>query len=170
MVELKEQKKESYELIKKLIESKGYKMTTQRERILMEFIENKDEHLNAEKVYNILKTEGIGISTVYRNINLFVDLNILKEFKVDETSYYELKMYAKKPLHIHFICEECETLVDIKDRDIILQYLNINNSIENNYKIQINDVDIMFHGLCNKCAEKKQNHLNSLSLQFKQRN
>ncbi|HSH36106.1 Fur family transcriptional regulator, partial [Schnuerera sp.] len=105
--------------------------------------------------YNKLKTEGIGISTVYRNINLFVDLDILKEFKIDETSYYELKMYAKKPLHIHFKCEECENLIDIKDRDIILKYLKINNSIEKKYGIQINDLDIMFHGLCSNCIDKK---------------
>ncbi|MBZ2175191.1 transcriptional repressor [Schnuerera sp. xch1] len=129
-------------------------MTSQRKEILAEFIKNKEEHLSAEKIYNTLKCGGIGFSTVYRSINLFVNLEILKEFKVDDTSYYELKMYAKKPLHIHFKCERCKTIMDIDDKEIILKYLKINNLIEKNNKIQVNDVDIMFHGLCNNCINK----------------
>ena len=154
MDNLKVNKNEEYQLIMELIKDSGYKITSQRGKILLQFIKNKDEHISAEKVYNRLKNEGIGFSTVYRNINLFVNLGILKEFKIDETSYYELKIFAKKPLHIHFMCEKCGSLVDIKDRDIILKYLKINNIIEKNYGIQINDADIMLHGLCKDCIEK----------------
>ncbi|SHH96283.1 Fur family transcriptional regulator [Sporanaerobacter acetigenes] len=146
---------ENFSLIKDLIEDAGYKMTYQRREILMEFMKNEEEHLSAEEIYNILKHKGIGISTVYRNIKLFVDLEILKEFKFDDTNYYELKMYARKPLHIHFKCEKCGTIKDIVGREIILKYLKTNNLIEEKYDVEINDVDIMFRGLCDNCIDRR---------------
>ncbi|MBW4829393.1 MAG: transcriptional repressor [Clostridiaceae bacterium] len=154
MKEFNAHEEESFSLIKNLIEDNGYKMTYQRRKILLQFVRNKNNHLSAEKVYNMLKDNGIGISTIYRNINIFVDLDILKEFRVNNKSYYELKMYARKPLHIHFQCERCGKVKDIVDKEVILKYLKINNLIEKNQMVEIYDVDIMFHGLCNNCTKK----------------
>lgn len=154
MKEFNAHEEESFSLIKNLIEDNGYKMTYQRRKILSQFVRNKNNHLSAEKVYNMLKDNGIGISTIYRNINIFVDLDILKEFRVNNKSYYELKMYARKPLHIHFQCERCDKVKDIVDKEVILKYLKINNLIEKNQMVEIYDVDIMFHGLCNNCTKK----------------
>lgn len=154
MGKYRNQNEESFLLIKSLIKNAGYKMTNQRSEILKEFIKNEGEHLSAEKIYNNLKYSGVGISTIYRNIDLFVNLKILAEFKVDDTSYYELKMYARKPLHIHFTCEKCGDIKDIVDREIILKHLKINNLVEKKYSMEINDVNIMYHGLCDKCINK----------------
>ena len=142
-----------YSLIKKLIKNAGYKMTDQRSEILKEFIKKEGAHLSAESIHDSLYCMGIGISTVYRNLNLFVNLRILTEFKIDDINYYELKIYAKKPLHIHFKCEKCEDVKDIVDREIILEHLKINNLIEEKYSMEINDVDIMYHGLCGECVK-----------------
>ena len=65
-----EENEESLLLIKDLIKDTGYRMTNQRSEILKEFIKNEGEHLSVEKIYNNLKYKGIGISTVYRNVNL----------------------------------------------------------------------------------------------------
>ncbi len=153
MTKFNEHGEEIFLLIKDLIEDNEYKMTIQREEILAQFIKNRQNHLSAEEVYDMLKYKGIGISTIYRNIKLFVNLEILKEFKVDDINYYELKMYAKKPLHIHFKCEKCKEIKDVVDREVILKYLKINNLIEEKYDIEINDMDIIFHGVCNKCID-----------------
>lgn len=150
-----ERNEESFLLIKDLIKDTGYRITNQRSQILKEFIENKGEHLSVEKVYNNLKYKGIGISTIYRNVNLFVNLKILKVFKVDDINYYELKMYARKPLHIHFKCKKCGEIKDIVDGEIILKYLKINNLIEERYSMEINDVDIMYSGVCTNCINRR---------------
>ena len=142
-----------YSLIKKLIKNAGYKMTDQRSEILKEFIKKEGAHLSAESIHDSLYCMGIGISTVYRNLNLFVNLRILTEFKIDDINYYELKIYAKKPLHIHFKCEKCEDVKDIVDREIILEYLKINNLIEEKYSMEINDIDIMYYGTCGECVK-----------------
>lgn len=150
-----EENEESLLLIKDLIKDTGYRMTNQRSEILKEFIEKEGEHLSVEKIYNNLKYKGIGISTVYRNVNLFVNLEILKEFKVDDISYYELKMYARKPLHIHFKCKKCGDIKDIVDSEIIFKHLKTNNLIEEKHSIEINDVDIMYCGLCANCINRR---------------
>lgn len=128
-------------------------MTDQRSEVLKEFIKKEGVHLRADDIYNSLHCKGIGISTVYRNINLFVNLKILSEFKVDDTNYYKLKIYSKKPLHIHFKCEKCENVKDITDREIFLEHLKINTLIEKKYSVEINDLDMMYHGLCNECLK-----------------
>ena len=137
--------------IEELIKNAGYKITNQRSEILNEFIRNEGAHLSAENVYANLYDKGIGISTVYRNISLFVNLGILAELKVDHSNLYELKIFARKPLHIHFKCEKCQDIKDIVDRNIILKHLKINNLIEEKYSMEIHDADIMYDGLCDKC-------------------
>lgn len=153
MNELSSYEKEQLCLLKEWVEKHEYKLTQQREEILLEFIENREKHLSAEDVYFRIKGKGIGISTVYRNIKLFTDLGILKEIKIEDKSFYELKMYAKKPLHIHMICEKCGRIKDIDDRDIVLKYVKMNKLIEEIYEAKIFDTDIIFHGLCKECHD-----------------
>lgn len=146
-------KENKFVLIRELIKDEGYKLTEQRGEVLKEFIKKEGTHLSAKSIYDSLHCKGIGISTVYRNLNLFVNLRILTEFKVDDTNYYELKIYSKKPFHIHFKCEKCEDVKDIVDREIVLEHLQTSNLIEEKYSMEINDLDIMYHGLCGECVK-----------------
>ena len=151
---------ENLSLVKNLLNKKGYKLTKQRQEILRIFLKNSQKHISAEELYLKLKDKdkdkdkGIGIATIYRNMNIFTDLGIIKEFKVDNRSVYELKLYAKKPLHIHFKCENCNRIEDIIDQEIILEYFKINKLIEEKQESKIFDIDIMFHGLCKDCIDK----------------
>ncbi|WP_034601505.1 Fur family transcriptional regulator [Clostridiisalibacter paucivorans] len=154
MNKIYEVEKSNYELIEDLIEGKGHKLTYQRSEILKQFLKNKQKHLTAEDIYYILKEKGIGISTVYRAIKLFVELDIVKEFKIEDTGYYELKMYARKPLHMHFKCDNCGAIEDITDQKVILEHIKMNKLIEKIYKNEIYDADIILHGLCQKCKEQ----------------
>lgn len=143
--------RETLLLIEDLINKKGYKLTNQRREIIYVFLRNDQKHLTAERVHEKLKPNGVGLATIYRNIKIFVDLGIIKEFKVEDTNYYELKMYAKKPLHIHFQCEHCGNIGDILNQDIIFEYLKINQIIEGEQECRIRDMDIMIHGVCKNC-------------------
>lgn len=153
MEEIARYKGEQLNLIEKHIKENGYKLTNPRKEILKLFIKNSQKHLSCEELYNVLKRKDIGISTVYRNIKLFKELDILKEIKLDEKNYYELKMFAKRPLHIHLRCEVCSQVIDIIDEEIILGFLKVNNLIEEKYKTEIFDADILLHGCCNKCKK-----------------
>lgn len=63
-------------------------------------------------------------------------------------------MFGQKPLHIHFRCNDCGSLIDIDNKELNVKYINLNNRIEDKYDIDIIDTDILFKGICNKCREK----------------
>ncbi len=102
----------------------------------------------------MLKEHSIGIATIYRGLNQFTELGITKELNIDGTNFYELKMFGKKPLHIHFKCNNCDELIDIDDTDLSIEYINLNHIIEDNNDLEIIDTDILFKGICSKCKEK----------------
>lgn len=142
--------KDDFLLVKRLVEKKGFRLTKQRKLILEQFFITK-EHLTAEDIYHRLKEANIGLATVYRNVKIFTSLGIIKEVVVDGVSYYELKIYSKKPLHLHFQCISCNDIMDINEREVALEYIKLNKAIENRNDLEIYDVNIMLVGLCNKC-------------------
>ncbi|WP_243404843.1 Fur family transcriptional regulator [Thermobrachium celere] len=97
----------------------------------------------------------MGLATVYRALNSFTELGILKEMKVDNTSYYELKIYSGKVMHVHFKCINCKNVFDLDDKNLVLEYIKLNNSIEKKFGVEIKDSDIMLIGLCSDCSRKK---------------
>jgi Fe2+ or Zn2+ uptake regulation protein len=143
---------EEFPLIKKLLERKGYKFTVQR-RIILEELLKAGRHINIEEIHEKIKKRNIGLATIYRTLEVFADLGIAKEINVDGISYYEQKLFSKKPLHIHFKCDKCDSIIDIDDKEAIFEYIKLNNMIEEHNKIQIHDMDIMLLGICQKCLE-----------------
>jgi Fur family ferric uptake transcriptional regulator len=144
--------KDKFSFVKKLIEKNGFRFTRQRKLILEQFLLN-ERHLNVEEIYQRLKGANIGLATVYRNVKIFSSIGIVKEIVVDGVSYYELKIYSKKPLHIHFQCVKCNDIIDIDERKVALEYLELNKTVGDINDLEIYDVDIMFIGLCKKCRE-----------------
>jgi Fur family ferric uptake transcriptional regulator len=143
---------DKFSFIKKMIQKNGFKFTKQRNLILQQFL-LADSHLSVEEIYQRLRKNDIGLATVYRNVKMFSSMGIVKEIVVDGVSYYELKIYSKKPLHLHFQCVECNDIIDIDEREVALGYLQLNKTIEDINDLQIYDVDIMFIGLCKRCRE-----------------
>ncbi|SHJ87864.1 Fe2+ or Zn2+ uptake regulation protein [Anaerobranca californiensis DSM 14826] len=137
-------------LFKRILEEKGLKFSKQRKLILEQFF-IEEKHLNVEEIYQRLKKYNIGLATVYRNVKIFNNIGLLKEIVVDEVSYYELKIYSKKPLHIHFKCISCNDIIDVDERKIVLEYLKLNKDMEDRNGFEIYDVNIMFYGYCQKC-------------------
>ena len=110
-------------------------------------------HLRAEEIYQRVKNDKIGLATVYRSLKLFERIGIVKEIPMDGVKYYELKIYSKKPLHIHFKCSNCSVIIDIDDADINLDYIKLNQKVEIKRELEVNDVNITLLGLCKKCSE-----------------
>lgn len=144
---------ETIEYIKKLFKKKGYKFTIQKKIILEVLLENK-EHKNAKQIHDKVKYQNIGITTVYRTLNLFTELDIVKEINISGTSYYEIKIFSKNPFHIHFKCFKCNSIIDINNKDINLNCLDLKQKVESVSNLDIYDINIMFTGLCKSCKEE----------------
>ena len=144
--------KDDFLLIKSMMEKKGLRFTRQRRLMLLQLF-MADGHLSAEELHESLSEFKIGIATVYRNVKIFASIGIIKAIVVDGVSYYEMKIYSKKPLHLHFQCIECSDILDIDERKVALEYLKLNKIIENIHDLEIYDVDIMLIGLCETCRK-----------------
>ncbi|BDB01295.1 Fur family transcriptional regulator [Clostridium botulinum] len=140
---------------KNLIEEKGYKFTFQKKIILKTLMESSI-HLKAEEIYNKIKKNNIGIATVYRNLKVFKKLGIVKELNINAVNYYEMKLFSGKPLHIHFKCLKCNSIMDIDNSKLDLEYLKLNRSIEHSEDLEIRDANILFLGLCSRCKEEEK--------------
>ncbi len=68
-------------------------------------------------------------------------------------NYYKMKIFSGKPLHIHFKCYKCNSIIDIDSQNLNFDYLKLNKRIEEESNVEIYDSDIMFIGLCSKCRE-----------------
>lgn len=141
-------------LFKKIIKNNGNKFTLQKQIILKKIMESR-VHLNASEIYKKVRERNIGLATVYRSLKEFQELGIVKEINVNGKNYYEMKIFSKKPLHLHLKCYRCDNIIDIDSSGLSIEYLKLNRSIEKKNNVEISDVDIIFIGLCSKCKEEK---------------
>ena len=129
------------EKLKERIKDKKYKLTTQRQTILQAFIDADENHLSAEDVYVLVKevAPDIGLATIYRTLDLFTELDLLKHF------------------HHHLICVKCGKVSEFEDdmletlESIIAKKLNF-RTIDHQLKV---------YGYCSDC----QNHMTEAELE-----
>ena len=140
---------------RKLLKRNGYEFTNQKKLILRTILDNKT-HLNAKEIYEKIKEKNIGLATVYRALKVFNKLGIVKEISINRISYYEMKIFSGKPLHIHFKCYKCNSIIDIDSKSLNVDYIKLNKKIETENNLEIYDSDIMFKGLCSKCRENQR--------------
>lgn len=141
--------------IEKILTGKGYKVTRSRRELVRIFVESK-EHLQPEDIYYKSKAMKLSIPTIYRNIDIFRKSNIIKEITINNSRYYELDIYSKKKLHIHFQCYCCGVIKEYKDQQLVREMIEQRDFIENNYHDTIDDITIVMKGICRECHEKDQ--------------
>ena len=141
----------SLDEFKSILKYKGYKLTHQREKILDIIIKNQYKHLTSEEVYELIKKDypQIGISTIYRTMQLLEKLNIVCKFDNDGYGVkYELMDVDVKYQHPHFVCTQCGEIFPIKNFDLNL----IENDMKNKYNFMIVNYSLKFYGICKECG------------------
>lgn len=140
------------ERMKEKLKNEGYKLTTQRRAILSVIIDNKDEHLSPEEIYDIVKTRypEIGLATVYRTLQLFEQLDIVYKLNFDDgCNRYELSDDSSDVHHHHLICIGCGKVIEVK-LDLLE---NLEIELEKEGKFQITDHNVKFFGYCDECQK-----------------
>ena len=90
---------------------KTLKYSRQRESIKTCLMGRKD-HPTADALYTSIREQfpNISLGTVYRNLNLLVDLGEIRKLSCgDGTDHFD---YDTSP-HYHFVCKECGKIMDI---------------------------------------------------------
>ena len=134
--------------IKELLKSKNLRVTKQRKQIL-QILEIENNPISAEEIFNKLKDlSNMDLSTIYRNLNILEDKNILlKTTNIDGISYYQLN----NDQHKHFItCNICHKKFLIENCPIH----ELEDSIEKETGFMITGHNFEFTGICPTCQKK----------------
>jgi len=94
------------------MESRGLRMTWQR-RLLAELLENAEEHLDAERIFERAREmdDRIHRATVYRTLNTLKKHGLIDELDLmhyqGDRHFYEVR---PRSFHIHLVCMSCRTV------------------------------------------------------------
>ncbi|MDI3257305.1 MAG: Fur family transcriptional regulator [Kyrpidia sp.] len=143
---------ERLQQIRKLLHAEQLKLTPQREATVRVLLENQEGHLSAEEVFMLVKQKApdIGLATVYRTLELLVDLRVIEKLNFgDGVARYEFRENDQPHHHHHLICLNCGRVSEIED---LLG--DLEKKIEERHGFQITDHRVSFLGYCSRCRGK----------------
>lgn len=145
--------KPDLENITRELNTTQHKMTPQREVILRVMTEHSGQHPSAEEIYGLVKEKApdIGLATVYRTLDLLVELNIIHKVDFgDGRSRYEFTS-QEQHRHHHLICLSCGRIIEAKE-DLLHQ---LEETIERDNGFLVVDHSVKFYGYCSECQANK---------------
>jgi Fur family ferric uptake transcriptional regulator len=135
--------------------AKGLRMTSQR-LVLAELLENADEHLDAEKVYQLARRKDPKIhrATVYRTLNTLKKLGLVDELDLmhvtGDRHFYEIRPSV---FHIHLVCMRCGAVEE--PNGAFWQELKVRVMEETEFKPEV--VRLEVGGTCTACQARIAN-------------
>lgn len=133
-----------------------HRLTPQRKLVLQIFMENKEQHLSAEELYQLSREKGedIGLATIYRTLELLEELGFLQKMNFgDGRSRYELvptDMQERTHHHHHLICLDCGQILEVEE-DLLNQLERV---VEEKHNFQIVNHYLQFFGYCPTCRQQ----------------
>lgn len=132
------------------------KQTKQRKVILKVFMNSNESHLDAETVHRILSKSdaSIGLSTVYRSLNLLKDAGILEQHTfADGKAIFELS--HPESHHDHLVCVACGHVEEFENDEIE----KLQNEVAKKLGFQLTSHRLELFGKCLKkdCPRKNTN-------------
>ena len=124
---------------------KTLKYSRQRESIKACLMARHD-HPTADALYTSIREEypNISLGTVYRNLNLLVELGEIRKLTCgDGADHFD----ADTSPHYHFVCKECGQV-----NDLLLEPMDhINRLAQESTNGLVDGHTIYFYGTCKKC-------------------
>ena len=116
--------------------------------LILDIITSSYSHPTAEDIYNVaLKTiPNISLGTVYRNLDILQDMGSIRRINIESNTY---RYDRAGNNHAHFVCNECEEIIDISQE----MFQNLDEISGN----KILSYDIIFKGICKNCLKKGGN-------------
>jgi Fur family ferric uptake transcriptional regulator len=134
------------------------RFTAPRQAIL-EFLSQSSKHMSAKEIYASLHRSypGMGLSTVYRTLDLLARMGIVTKLSLgDGQSRYEFRSKKKEEHHHHLVCTNCGKIINYSeflDEELRL-VKKTEDKLAKKYNFVIQDHNIEFLGICEKCRKK----------------
>lgn len=135
---------------KKRCQKAGIKYTQQRMMVYREVFYNPN-HPDAEAIFNSVrkKLNSISLDTVYRTLWLLRDMDLIRTLG---PSRERTRFDANLARHHHFICTQCNTIVDFNSKR--LDEIKIIEDVKSFGKPR--GLQINVHGICSNCESIAQ--------------
>ena len=148
----------SQEEFKELLKKKGLKVTNQRLLVLEVLADNRDRHMTAEDIYELVKEDypEIGLATIYRTVQLLLEMQLVDRINLDDGCVrYEIGQdthgdMGGKHHHHHLICKSCGKVLPFKD-DLLDE---LERRIEEETGFHVMNHELKFYGQCRECRKK----------------
>jgi len=142
-------KTKSLESNRKALTVTGLRVTSQR-ALILEII--RHGHLDADEIYRQarIKQPRLSLSTVYRTLRMFKELELVEELHFDETHHhYEVKPASE---HHHLVCLGCDKVVEFK----CPLSPKMKEDIARDKGFEITGTEIRMTGYCSKCRQNRE--------------
>lgn len=130
----------------------GQRITAQRV-LLIRLLDESDQHLDAEALYERARGEmpDINLSTVYRNLAVLKQAGLVEQryFARDHgREYYESSAGSE---HYHFTCQVCGKVVEFSTPLIA----RARADLQLLHGVHVRHACICFEGVCAQCADQE---------------
>lgn len=138
------------------LKNQGYRVTGPR-RALLRLLSTTTEPLSVQEMYahvNPTPDEGedpeeeINLVTVYRFVNLLVDLGLVRRVEFGQGYYrYERSESQDGPHHHHLVCQRCGKIEDFHGCDLA----SLTHRLESESGFRIERHQLELYGVCPQC-------------------
>ena len=130
---------------------------TKQQKALLDYIkETRGGHFTAADVYNHMKNEGFGVgqTTVYRQLEKFVDEGIVNKYILENNSsacfeYVGEDSHSDCDICFHCKCEKCGKLIHMHCDELE----GIKDHLEAEHDFLLTPHRTVFYGICKECAK-----------------
>lgn len=137
--------------IMQTLKEMGCKLTPQRRMLVEALVESGEIAATADALYQLVRTQhpDVGLDTVYRNLRLFVKLNVVDEVKLPgKLAVYSLN---RKAHHHGLVCLDCGKEIPLSHCPI--KELETLAFDEHGFEISSHHIELFGH--CVDCRERR---------------
>lgn len=152
------------EHFKEVLRGRGLKVTNQRLLVLETIADRPGQHLTAEEIYELAKEKypEIGLATIYRTVQVLVDLGVIDKVSFDDGFVrYELgdAEADSRHHHHHAICLRCGKVISFEGD--LLETLE--EALYDTMGFVVTDHEVKLTGYCRECAKRKEKNMEELN-------
>ncbi|HEY5529446.1 MAG TPA: Fur family transcriptional regulator [Thermoleophilia bacterium] len=131
------------------LQEQGYRLTPQR-TLVWDVLRQQGSHMSAEDICARVQESFpyINISTVYRTLELLVDLHLVRETRLGPTRrFFEVE---EEVPHHHLVCDACGGVTHIHDLDLG----TLDGTLRQDPGFALREVTVF--GVCEACQAPKE--------------
>ena len=138
---------EKVKVLTDLLEAEGHRLTAARQ-VIAETMVNSRRHCSADELVDLVRerTPGVGRMTVYRTLDLFCRLGLVRPFYQGSGAAHYALMDSGH--HHHLICSSCGQIIEVDD--CVLERIT-EERIGERFNFDVQGHLLEFYGTCEQC-------------------